>query len=233
MAVALGCFAAALVLYPRLRLAGLALVLLVIELAVLSYARFVPFDAPRVMLFLLSLIGVLAAAAIALVARRAWSWALLRPAVVLGLAWLATDLATHREWRALGRVRRPEDLGPLIRLVEERRRPGEGVLLYGRSNFVYAYYRNRTPVLRPEARTSEGYPLPRLDDDPDLVVVAGPDAPGAVAAVFAGRRQVWFLGSRFREGDEQAIRRALEPHGTVVGEMRRPRALLLLVRAPG
>jgi hypothetical protein len=210
---------------PEVRLTGVGIGLLLVELAVLSARRLVPFEAPRVMLFALTLLNVHLATGLALALETAWRRVPLRPLAVLVLAVVVADLARGHDWTTLGRAAQIEDLGPLVRTVEDERRPDDGVLLYQRSVFVWAYYQTPTPVLVP-APNSVGY-APRLDD-PRIVLVQGADATRAVARVSIHPR-IWFLGSRFREGDEVVIRRALATRGRVVREVTRPRALLLLV----
>ena len=86
----------------------------------------------------------------------------------------------------------------------------------------------RRSVLLPDRLTTVGY-APRLDD-PNIVVVTGESVSGAVAKAFTGRERVWFIGSRLRPGDELRIRQQLAAVGVTLVEMRRARALLLLVR---
>ena len=210
----------------ELRVIGVATGLLLAELAVLSARRLVPFEAPRVMLFALTILNVHLAVGLALAVQSAWRRPRLRPLAVGVLAIVAADLARGRDWTTLGRAAQVEDLGPLVRTVEDERRPDDGVLLYQRSVFVYAYYQTATPVLVP-APTSIGC-VPRLDD-PRIVLVEGADATEAVARAATGHARIWFLGSRLREGDEPRIRHALTARGRLVREATRPRALLLLV----
>lgn len=219
--------AAALVSAPQ-RTLLLATGALVLGLAALSLSRPVPLGEPRLVLFLTSLVSVQAAAGLAGAALLLWRRRVLRPVAALGLALVAADVSRTRPWKALREVAQVEDLGPLVRFLAAARRPGEPVLLYGRSLYVHAYYQSATPVLVPNPGTTVGY-HPRLDD-PDVLLVDGRSAATAAASALAQSPQVWLVGSRFRAGDEQRLRDALVAHGTPVLEARRPRALLMLVR---
>jgi len=203
MTVAFSCLAACSILVRRQRTAGLGLLVLVAELAGLSSMGLVPFDAPRVMLFLLTIASVQAAAALGSAAGWLWSRRWLWPLVPIGLGLLAYDIAVHREWTTLGRPRQVEGLGPLVTALEKRRGPNDGVLLYYRSTFVHAYYQRDTPVLVPDQGTTVGY-RPRIDD-PNIVVVTGESAREAAAEVFAGRQRMWFLGSRMAPIEQERI----------------------------
>jgi hypothetical protein len=202
-----------------------ALVLLVAEAAAVSAHGRLPFDAPRVMLFLLTIVHVHLAAGVGCtfgwLSSRGWS----RPlaAVVLGV--VLHGFLAHRAWRDPGEVVDPEDLGPLVRMAEAERRPGDAVLVYARSVYVFAYYQARPPVLAPAPTTVGFVPVP---EDPDVLVIDGPTADAAIARAFAGHDRAWFLGSRFHEGDVWRIRSALLAHGHIVRELARARSLLLL-----
>ena len=225
LVVAVGALAAACALDRALAVMALATALLFAELALLSARRLLPFAAARVMLFALTALDVHLAAGVGVTVRRLWDRGRLRPLAVAVLAIVAADVARSREWATLGRAAQVEDLGPLVRTVERERRPDDGILVYQRSVFVYAYYQDATPVLVPAA-TSVGW-VPRIDD-PRVVLVQGPDAAGAIARAVGGHPRLWFLGSRFAAGDEARIRRALAGR-RLVREATRPRALLLLV----
>jgi hypothetical protein len=66
-------------------------------------------------------------------------------------------------------------------------------------------------------------------EDPEVTLLRPDDVDGAIARAFTGARRVWFLGSRFRPGDEAQIRSQLVTRGRIVREDRGERALLLLV----
>jgi hypothetical protein len=226
--VALLCLGAAMLRERGRRSAGLALALLVAELAILSSRRAVPFNEPRVTLFLLTTLGVLAAASVGLVARTAWARPVLRPLVALAM--LAGMLAVARRSTALVPPHAAEDLGTLVRAMERERLPDDALLLYERSGYVYAYYRRQPPRLVPDAAVTVGF-RPLLDD-PTLVVVDGRTAEAAVERAIAGRTRVWLVGSRFRDDDEQRIRKALAARTVTLFEKRGARALLILAVRP-
>jgi hypothetical protein len=200
------------------RTVGLALALLLADLAVLSLWRAVPLGDPRITLFLLTATSALAAASVGLVARRLWTARLLRPAVALAV--LTGALLLARRVDRIVPPHAPEGLGSLVRVMERGRRPGDGVLLFD------AYYRRPMPRLVADPALTVGY-RPRLDD-PALVVVDGRDPEAAVRRALARYARVWFLGSRFREDEEQRIRDALGARTVTLFEERGPRALLIL-----
>lgn len=227
MAVALACLVAFVVVRRGQRATGLALALLPLELAVLALRRPVPLGEPRLMLFVLTVLSVCMAAAMAAVLVRLAARRTLAPVAAIILVALAADVAVSRDWGTLGRATDVEDTGRLVEFLATASARGDGVLVYERSVFVYAYYSPATPVLVPSPFTTVGY-VPRLDD-PNLVVVRSDDVVAATAQVFASRARVWFVGSRFKGDDETRIRSALGAHGHTILELRRPRALLLLV----
>jgi hypothetical protein len=171
-------------------------------------------------------LNVYAAAAVAVVAVELWRRPRLRPLLPLGLALLVYSAAVERPWAGLGRTPNPEDLGPLVRIVERDRTPGDRVLLYARSTYVYAYYQTAKPVLVP-ASTTVGY-QPHFDD-PRLALVDRGTVDAALARALAEGSRVWLLGSRFHAGDEPHFRDAARARGHIALELRRPRALLVLV----
>lgn len=208
--------------HATLAVAALALV---VEVTLLSSWHRFPIGEPRVLLFLLTVLAVLLSAAVAPAV--AWSWrrAWFRPvAVVAGLA-AAAVFARDHDWRDLADVHQIEDLGPLVRQVEAERRPGEPLLLYRSSIFVYAYYQRRTPLLLPNPTTTVGY-APVIDD-PDVVLVDGASLPKAADAAFAKATRVRFLGSRMHVPDPSRVRLALQRPGWRLDEWARPNALLL------
>jgi hypothetical protein len=225
-AIALACLPAIAFLRREAPIAVVGLMLLVAELAVLAYLRPFPAHVPRVTLFALTAINVYAAAAVAAIVLALWRHPRARPALPLGLALLAYSAATQRAWTRLGDVSTPEDLGPLVRIAEDARTPQDRLLLYGRSTYVYAYYRDAPPVLDPAPNTV-GF-VPRLDDS-RLTVVDGATVDAAIAAALGSGARVWMLGSRFYAADESRFRNAAAAHGRILREERRMRALLLLV----
>jgi hypothetical protein len=220
---ALACLVLAAAARPR-RPSSIALVLLVVELAVLSSHGAVPFAEPRVMLFLLTAVQALVAAGVAAVACRLWTRRALRPAVTLAMLAVAAGLA--RRVSHVAPAHEPEELGPLVTTMERAREPGDGILLYERSGYVYAYYQRRTPRLIGDATMTVGY-RPRFDD-PALAVVNGATAADVVERALARHPRVWLLGSRFRDDDERRIRDALAARAAPAFEESRTRALLVL-----
>jgi hypothetical protein len=207
------------------RWAAVTTLLLVTEVVVLSAAGTVPLDIPRTQLFLITVLLVTTGAGLASALERLWRLPVLRPATVTAAAGLALVVARgYSPWREQPI---PEDLGPLLRLVERERRAGDRVLLYSRSLFVWGYYRTGTPVLLPAPQLANGFLV--LMDDPDVVLVDGSNIEAAVTRAAAGASRVWVVGSRFRPGDDQRIRAALFRHGHVAHEERRSRAALALL----
>jgi hypothetical protein len=140
------------------------------------------------------------------------------------------DTARPEAWNSRNRVR-IEDVGPLIRLLEEKRAPDDHVLVYGRSRYVYAYYQRPTPVLVPTSFATVGF-VPLLPDARVQAVDAATAAP-VVDRAFAASRQVWFVGSRFQAGDARAIGERVAAHGKVVLTETRTSGLLMAVRRTG
>lgn len=205
------------------RVAALALALLVAELVVLSAAGALPFDQTRISHFAVTALNAGAAAAAVAIVRRAWARPALRPVALAAAAAGAWVVATQVDRAPM--IHRPEELGPLVGIVESRRQPGDGVLLYERSGFVWAYYARATPRLLPDPRVTVGF---RPDLDAAVTVVDG-RAPGAsVARALARHPRVWFVGSRFRPGDDDRIRAAIEARAVLLAAETRPGALLLL-----
>jgi len=222
---------AALILAAVALLAGagpveaIALAGIVAEVTLLSSWQRFPIGEPRVLLFLLTLLTVYAAAAVGPAVVWAWRRPLLRPVVAVALAVAALAFVRRHEWTGLASARQVEDMGPLVRRVEDERRPGEPVLLYHRSGYVYAYYRHRTPVLFPNPAASVGY-IP-IFDDPDVTIIDGPHAAAVADAAFAKNTRVWFLGSRLLANDWALIAPALKRPGWEVEELPRQNALSL------
>src|SRR5439155_18883873 len=96
-----------------------------------------PLNVPRVMLFFSTLLLVMGAAGIGFAAGRLGARRWGRPVAAGVLLLLVWHLAARPgAWASLERL--PiEDVGPLIRLVEETRGPDDRVLVYGRSRYVY------------------------------------------------------------------------------------------------
>src|SRR5262249_60303385 len=104
---------------------------------------------------------------------------------------------------------------------ERERRPGDCVLLYERSAFVWGSYRSRPPVLVPAPEVANGFFV--APDDPAVIVVRGDDVERSVARALAGGSRVWFVGSRLSPTDEEHILAALAAGGHIVREERRAR----------
>jgi hypothetical protein len=219
--VALGTAAA---LDARARVGLVSLALLTAACLGVSATRTLPLE-PRILHFLLTAASTLGAASLGLLAVRLWACRPLRPLVGAALGVAAVAVAVQAERRVF--THRPEDLGLLVRRMEALRRPGDGVLLYERSGLVYAFYARRTPVLVPDPALTIGF-RPRLDD-PAVTVVGRDGAEPAAARALARGERAWFVGSRFRDDDEDVIRRALDAQADVLLEERRPGALLLLL----
>jgi hypothetical protein len=208
------------------RASCLALALLVAELVTLSALRRFPFREPRVILFLLTLVSVHLAAALAFSTRRLWTTRpALAPALGLAFALLSADFVASHRWSVLGEAVEVEDLGPLVRQMDARREPADGVLVYARSVYVYAYYQRPTPVLLPGPQTV-GF-IPILADP--VVIVGGDGAAATVQRAFTSHARVWFVGSRLLGSDLPAIAAELARHGDVVEHRERPNAQLFLV----
>jgi hypothetical protein len=210
------------------RWAAVTTLLLVIQVVALSAAGTVPLDVPRTQLFLTTLLLVTTGAGLASALVGLWRRPVLRPAAVAAAAGLA--LVVARAYSPWSERPVPEDLGPLLRIVERERRAGDRILLYSRSLFVWGYYRTGTPVLLPAPQLANGFLV--LMDDPDVVLVDGTNIEDAVTRAVAGASRVWVVGSRFRPGDELRIRAALFRRGHVSHEERRDRAALALLEPP-
>jgi hypothetical protein len=144
-----------------------------------------------------------------------------------GFGIFALDIARDHEWPPYPQVQ-AEDLGPLVHEMERERQPGDHVLLYASSVFVWGYYQTRTPTLLQAGEHLAGGFIVSVDD-PDVTLVRRDDVDAAIARAFTGTRRVWFLGSRFKPGDEALLRARLTTKGRVVREEHRDRALLLLL----
>ena len=186
--------------------------------------RAMPMNEPRITLFLLTCLGTLAAASLGLVAYRAWTRPWLRPVVAAATLFAAVAMVRRADW--IVPPHSAEDLGSLVRVMEEGRQPGDGVLLYERSGYVYAYYQRRTPHLVADPALTVGF-HPRFDDAA-LLVIDGRTPEAAVERALAAHARVWLLGSRFHAGDEARIREALRARAATRVEERRARALLIL-----
>lgn len=231
LTVAAGGLVALVALVPRARVAVLGLGLLLAELAALSALRRLPLNEPRVMLFFSTLLFVVGAAGVGLLLARLASSPRFVPPVAAGvllLLWHLTALPGAWTWR--GRVT-VEDVGPLIRFVEATRAPEDRLLVYQRSRYVYAYYQTATPVLVPDASTTVGF-VPLLPDSRVLAIDAA-TAPAVIDRALAESRKVWFVGSRFRPGDAQAIITPLAARGEVVVKQTRLNGILMAVRRTG
>jgi hypothetical protein len=222
---------ALLVAVPAARVAGLALLLLVVELATLSALRRVPLNEPRVMLFLTTLLLVLGATALDFLLGRAAARPRLWAPAAAGLMLLAWDLTAHPEAWSTRDLVRVEDAGPLIRLLERRRAPDDRVLVYDRSRYLYAYYQKPTPVLVPNPAATVGF-VPLFPDERVQAIDAA-SADAVAGQAFAASRQVWFVGSRFRAGDMDSITERLAARGRVVVAETRVDAVLMAVRRAG
>ena len=208
------------------RPAALALVLLTGQLVVLSLARQFPLGVQRVDLFLTTLLLVTTGAAAGRIVASLWTRAALRPLALATVGVLAAAVVSGRA-SSNAQTPIPEDVGPLMRQVETERAPGDRVLLYERSVFVWGYYRSKPPVLIPAPALANGFSVAL--DDPAVIVVRGDDVQQAVARALAGAPRVWFVGSRLVPGDEVHILTTLAAGGRIVRQERRPRALLAVV----
>ena len=208
------------------RWAALAAILLVTSQVALSAAGRVPLDVARTQLFVTTVLLVLTGAAAGHVIAWLWRRPSLRPAAVGATALLAVLVARGHPSPASQRSI-PEDLGPLLRIMERERQAGDRILLYRSSLFVWGYYRTDPPVLEPFPEIANGFVV--AVDDPDVVVVPPGQVAQPVALAFTGARRVWFVGSRFRHGDEALILSALATRGHVLRLERRSRAILVLL----
>lgn len=212
---------------PRTRVLALALTLLCLEFVVLARIRIVPLGVVRTSLYLTTPLLVACGGAVALAVVNAWTQRALRPVAVAGLALLVVLVLRGRPWTTMMTPERPEDLGPLIQRVEAERMPGDVVLMYRRSRFVWSYYQARTPILEPADSTTVGFE-PRIDD-PTVVAFDGESIAETLDRVLPTAKRVWLVGSRFHGRDEARIVAALTQRATV--EETVPRARALLVRA--
>jgi hypothetical protein len=211
------------------RWAAVALLLLLAQLVVLSAAERFPLDVPRTALFVTTMLLVSTGAAAARAVVWGWQRAALRPLAATA-AIVLVGLVARGHWMPASVQVRPEDLGPLVHIMERDRRAGDRILLYARSLFVWGYYRTATPVLVPNPALANGFVV--AVDDPDVVVVAPGDIAGPVARATSGASRLWLVGSRFATGDDQRLRAALAHAGRIVQEEHGERALLLLIERP-
>lgn len=212
--------------WPGARWAGLALLLLAAELIVLSVTGSFPLDVQRTGLFVSTVFQVTTAAAAGALAARLWSSRPLRPVAIALLLLFGFAILRDHEWPPYEQVR-AEELGPLVQRMERERQAGDHILLYQASLFVWGYYQARTPTLE-ASEALAGLFMVRVED-PDVTLLRSDDADEAIAHAFTGARRVWFLGSRFRPGDEALIRSRLATRGRIVREDHGERALLLLL----
>jgi hypothetical protein len=175
-----------------------------------------------VQLFLATAIGATLGAALGCVVERQHGRAA-RAAAIAVLLLVATDVARTRDRRALGTPPHVEDAGPLVHRIEAERGPGDVVLVYARTSYVWAYYQRPTPRLEP-LRTSIAY-APRLDD-PHVRLVDGRNAALVVPRAFTDAPIVWFVGSRYAE-DGPRVEALLRAFGTVTDHEARDNAVLL------
>ena len=221
---------AVLLVWPGARWAVLALILLAAELITLSAAGSFPLDVQRTGLFVSTLFQVATGAAVGGLAVRLWTRKRLRPVAVAIPVLFALEIVRDHEWPPYPQVQ-AEDLGPLVREMERDRQPGDHVLLYANSVFIWGYYQAHTPkLLQAGEHLAGGFNV--SVDDPDVTLVRRDDVDPAIARAFTGTRRVWFLGSRFKPGDEMLLRARLATKGRVVREEHRERALLLLLEPP-
>ena len=228
LAVGLLCLGVACVL-RRQRVVGAALVLLVIELAVLSMMRAVPVSQPRILLFVTAAVATFCAAAVGLVVARAWRRPALGILATVALAGLALDFVLAHQWRALGKSILVQDAGPLVQRIERERQPGDTVVVHGNTTFIFAYYQRSTPVLDPvpTRAVSVGY-VPRPEDQHTLFV-NDQILDAALLAALRTSQRVWFVASRLRPSRERRIRELLSRAGTTALDERRPGAFLVLL----
>jgi len=204
--------------------AALATILLVLELIGLSVAGRFPLGAERTQLFVVTILLVTTGAAAGHWVARLWR----RPSEPLALAVVVGLVRVVVPGRASPRSESMvvEDLGPLLQVVARERRPGDRVLVYERSAFIWGYYRAKPPRLRPSAAIANGFVVEI--DDPDVILVRPGRGAAAVARAAAGGGRVWFVGSRFKPNDQRDVRAALAEHGRIVRDERRVGAVLLL-----
>jgi hypothetical protein len=217
-------------LAPRARVAMVALVLLVVELAGLSMLHRFPVSQPRILIFVTTALAAFGAAAIALVVARAFARPV--PAVLAGVlaVLVVRDFAGAHTWRALPRTMAVEDAGPLVRLVERDRLPTDVVLEHQSTLFIYAYYQRATPILDPLPSISVGW-VPRRPDA-RVVLVNDDDVETQARAALATGARVWLLASRLRAPREKRVRDVFASLGPPARDERRPGAFLLMAARP-
>jgi len=207
--------------------AAVATILLVVELIGLSAAGSFPLGVERTQLFVCTILLVVIGAAAGHWVARLWR----RPYEPLALAAVVGFLLLVLPGRAAPRseVFVVEDLGPLLQVVERERRPGDRILVYERSAFIWGYYRTKPPRLRASAAMANGFVVEM--DDPEVSLVRPGRVAEAVARASAAGGRVWFVGSRFKPNDLRDARPALAARGRIVQDERRPGAVLLLAEA--
>lgn len=207
-------------------LAGIV-VALAVELLALGALGKYPLVETRVVLFYLVVVAATGAAALA---RAALTLSTTRVGRLVGLVIavaIAAGVARDRAFATMGKQQLFEDLGPLVREVERARRPGEPLLLYDRSSYVYAYYAADPVALVPLAGNAVGY-VPRIAS---ATLFAAATLRARLDEGLAASPRVWVLGSRVRSGDGGLIDAALR-RATILRSETRPRAFLVLVGRP-
>lgn len=202
----------------------LGLALLVLELALLSTARMVPVNQPRVLLFAHVTIASYAAAALGTVVHLLGRRSRLAAAVAAGLAVAA--FAVPHPWRQVGRPVGIEEVRSLVRVIETQRRPSDRVLVHQSALFPYAYHQRR-PVRLYRAGTGTGF-LPDFGDRRAGILTPATVEERTRAALRDAPR-VWIVASRMRPPVVAATRRSLERAGHVTLQRAAPGAVLFLV----
>jgi hypothetical protein len=210
---------------PVPRVIALALVLLVLELAALSAAGRFPFAEPRVMLFCTLALSVFGAAGVGFVLARLAERPRLRPVALALASLLVVGFVRDPRWPTLGNPKDIEDTGRLIRQVEARRGPDDGVLVFGRSTYLYAYYQRATPVLLPAGTTVGFVPV----FDARVAVVMGANFDPAATRLLDESREVCFVGSRLTQRERSAIEARITGAGRVVFRENAPNAVALCI----
>jgi hypothetical protein len=212
---------------PRRRVATLALLLLVVEVAGLSMLRRVPVSQSRLLLFLTTAFVVYGTAAVVSVVVRAWARPALGVVATAALALLGRDFVRAHPWRTRI-VPALEDAGPLVRLVERERRDAP-LILHGKTMYVFAYYADAAPVADRLPTVAVGW-VPRIAD-PSIRLVNDRTLAAAAKQTLASSPRAWLLASRLGTAGEKRLLGVASTVGTIARTHRRRGALLLEVAA--
>lgn len=229
---------AAVVVLVRRPLVGVLLVMPTFVAIALAAATILPIGTERIEVYLYPSYALLVAVAVAELAALVREWAVVVGAVALLAAFVLAVNATPLTTLAYPR----EEMTPLVRLVEQRRREGDVVVVYPSSAFAYGLATRYPIETVANDRLATGWAVKVRG--PNIVVLPpNREHPqrwgGQLDRLTADGARIWLIGSHLFHGldpyqDWPALSRMLEARGyEVVSADRQPGAeLVLLVPAP-